>query len=337
MISPQNTDVERKTAAILKVLSYSPSPIGGRVLARRLGELGIDLGERAVRYRLKVMDEKGLTRTVGRKDGRSITESGIEELSSALVSDRVGLVITKIGRLAYQSTFNPAERRGEVPVNVSLFPRKDFRRAVGLIKETFVAGYGIHDLVAIASEGERIGEVLVPAGRVGLATVSHVVVYGSLLRAGIPVESKFGGILQIRDNKALRFADLIEYAGCSMDPTEVFLAGKMTSVSKVAETGNGEILATFCEIPTAARSDTRAIIEKLEMAGMKGLVIIENMGEPVCQAPVRVDRVGMVFVDGINPVATVVEAGKDVTNYTMNCTIDYSELKSLLSCKTLEE
>ncbi len=56
MIGQQTQEVERKIIAILKVLSDSPRPLGGRVLARHLGDLGIDLGERAVRYHLKLMD-----------------------------------------------------------------------------------------------------------------------------------------------------------------------------------------------------------------------------------------------------------------------------------------
>lgn len=53
----QAREVERKIIATLKVLSDSQQPLGGRVIARRLDELGIDLGERAVRYHLKLMDE----------------------------------------------------------------------------------------------------------------------------------------------------------------------------------------------------------------------------------------------------------------------------------------
>ena len=109
MIGQETRDVERKAIAILKVLSDSPQPLGGRVIARRLSDLGIDLGERTVRYHLKLMDERGLTSPVGRRDGRIITESGIEEIDSALVGDRLGLVSNKIEMLAYQSSFNPEE------------------------------------------------------------------------------------------------------------------------------------------------------------------------------------------------------------------------------------
>ncbi len=85
-------DVERKVVSILKVLRDSQSPLGSRVIARRLKECGIDLGERAIRYHLRLMDERGLTKLVGRRDGRILTERGIEEVRCALVKDKVVLL-----------------------------------------------------------------------------------------------------------------------------------------------------------------------------------------------------------------------------------------------------
>lgn len=328
MIGQQTQEVERKIIAILKVLSDSPRPLGGRVLARHLGDLGIDLGERAVRYHLKLMDERGLTHPVGRKDGRSITKSGIEELDNALISDRVGLVAARISELAYQSSFDPEKRTGEVPINVSLISTREFSRVIETMKDIFLAGLGISDLVAIASEGEQLGEVIVPPSKVGLATVSHVVVYGALLRVGILVDSRFGGILQIRNHECLRFVDLIEYSGCSLDPSEVFIAGKMTSVGEAAKEGNGKILASFWEIPAIARSNAEAVIKDLEVADIKSLVMLGRRGEPVYQLPVAANRVGMVLADGLNPVAAAVEAGIEVINHPMSGSIDFRKLRS---------
>jgi repressor of nif and glnA expression len=327
MMNQWTSDVERKEAAILKVLSDSPQPLGGRILARRLNDLGIDLGERAARYHLKLMDERGLTHPVGRKDGRVITKSGIEELGSALVTDRMGLVTARIGTLTYRSSFDLERCLGEVPINVSLFSQEEFSHAKGLMKEAFLAGLGIGDLIAIATEGERLGDVSVPAGKVGLATISHIVVCGILLRAGIPAEPRFGGILQIQNHEPLRFVDIIEYAGCSLDPSEAFVAGRMTSVTKTAREGNGKILASFCEIPAVARVKAEAIIKELETASIKGLMILGRTSESVFQFPVATNRVGLVLADGLNPVAAAVEAGIKVVNHAMSGVIDSGKLE----------
>ena len=121
----ETQDVERKVLAILKVLSDSHESLGARVIARRLTDHGIELGERAVRYHLKLMDERGLTQLLGPRDGRVLTEQGIEEVKSALVKDKVGFAISRIELLAFRTTFDSQNRTGSVPVNVSFFRRKN--------------------------------------------------------------------------------------------------------------------------------------------------------------------------------------------------------------------
>jgi len=58
--------------------------------------MGIGLSERAVRYHLRLMDERGLTRLVGRRDGRLITALGEAEIKKAMVSHKVGLTLSRI-------------------------------------------------------------------------------------------------------------------------------------------------------------------------------------------------------------------------------------------------
>jgi len=96
MIGQEIHNVERKVISILKILSDSPEPVGARVIALRLKDYGIFLGERAVRYHLQILDERGLTRIIGRKYGRLITQSGQNELQNALVGDRVGSAMARI-------------------------------------------------------------------------------------------------------------------------------------------------------------------------------------------------------------------------------------------------
>ena len=71
MIGYDSHEVERKVISILKILSESPQSLGARIIAHKLKEHGVELGERAVRYHLKLMDERGLTRPLSRRDGAS--------------------------------------------------------------------------------------------------------------------------------------------------------------------------------------------------------------------------------------------------------------------------
>ena len=86
-------DTERKTIAILKVLSESSEPQGSIAISRALERHGVFLSERAVRYHLRMTDERGYTEPQGR-DGRVITQAGLEELRLALAPEQVGFIIT---------------------------------------------------------------------------------------------------------------------------------------------------------------------------------------------------------------------------------------------------
>ena len=318
-------DVERKVFAILRVLGDTKEVLGARIVARRLKGLGVELGERAVRYHLKLMDERGLTQLVGR-DGRLITEAGLEELRSALVRDKVGFAISRIELLAFRTTFNPDTRAGLVPVNVSFFTKDNFRKALPVMRASFNAGLCVSDLVAFAGEGEIIGMVTVPPGRVGLATVCSVVVNGCLLKAGVPIDSRFGGILQVKSRKPIRFVELIHYAGSSLDPSEVFIMAQMASVAEVARSGDGKILANFREIPALCRPIAETVIAKLKESGLNGVLVMGNTSELVCEIPVELNRVGMVLLGGLNPVAAAGEAGIEVENHAMSTVMEYRDL-----------
>jgi len=271
------------------------------------------------------MDERGFTQSVGR-DGRLITQSGLEELESALVSDKVGFMASKIEILAYQTDFDIDNRRGKVPVNISFFPEERFKQAIEAMKDAFQAGICASQLVAIARQGERLGGIIVPQGKVGLATVCSIIINGALLKAGIPMDSKFGGILQIKNHKPLRFVELIRYSGSSLDPSEIFITNKMTSVGRVASDGEGRILANFREIPAPCQATAEKVIAGLRQAGLGGLIMIGEVSKSVCEVPVEVNKVGMILVGGLNPVAAAVESGIEVENRAMSAVMEYQDL-----------
>lgn len=318
--------IARKELAIMKILSDSKEPLGARVIAQHLKDFGFVLGERAVRYHLKLMDERGLTHLVGRRDGRIITGKGSEEIKSALVSDKVGFANSRIETLAFRTTFDSEKRCGLIPVNVSLFPREKFSLALQAVKPIIAAGYCVSDLVAVAQEGESLGEVIVPPGKAGLATVCSIVFNGVLLKKGVPMSSRFGGILQIRNHHPWRFKELIDYAGCSLDPSTIFIKARMTSVMEAVGCGDGEILANFREIPAICRPIVDEVVAGFNGAGIQGLVLMGNTSEPVCELPVEPNKIGMVLLGGLNPVAAAEEAGIETENLAMSTVMEYQNL-----------
>jgi repressor of nif and glnA expression len=320
----ETQDVERKVLAILNTLG--DQAVGSTVIAKRLKDMGIGLSERAVRYHLRMMDERGLTRLVGRRDGRVITELGQAEQKNAMVSHKVGLTLSRIEMLAFRTNINLVKLTGMVPANVSLFRKDDFHKALRIMKPIFQAGLCVSNLVAVAREGETLGDIVVPEGKTALATVCSIIVNGALLKAGVPIDSKFGGILQVRNNKPLRFVELIHYSGSSLDPSEIFIRANMTSVAKVAAEGNGEILANYREIPAVCQSIAMEVAAKLKEAGLGGIYIIGNISEPVCEVPIDLNRIGMILIGGLNPVAAAAEAGIASESIAMSSLLDYQKL-----------
>jgi repressor of nif and glnA expression len=329
----ETQDVERKVLAILNTLGDSHQAVGSTVIAKRLKDMGIGLSERAVRYHLRLMDERGLTRLVGRRDGRVITELGQAEQKKAMVAQKVGLTLSRIEMLAFRTNINLDKRTGMIPANVSLFRKEDFSSALKIMKPIFQAGLCVSDLVAVAGEGELLGDMEVPEGKTALATVCSIIVNGTLLKAGVPIDSKFGGILQIRNNNPLRFVELIHYAGSSLDPSEIFIRANMTSVAKVASEGNGEILANFREIPAICQPLAAEVGAKLEKAGLGGIYLMGNISEPVCEIPIDLNRIGMVLIGGLNPVAAAAEAGIPSVSTAMSILVDYHALIKITDVK----
>ena len=327
MVQGSSSDAERKIISILKVLNESSEPMGSITIARQLERYGIFLSERAVRYYLKWADERGYTQPLGR-NGRMLTTKGLQELRMALAPEQIGFILEKLEVLAFNTTFDPQKRTGQVPINVSLIDKDKFKRALAATRDVIKAGICVSELVATANEGEKLGSTVVPAGKIALATVCSVVINGVLLKAGVPVGSRFGGVLEVSDGKPKRFVAIISYSGTSLDPSEQYIRARMTSVAEAARTGNGKVLANFREIPAPSRSLVEAKVAQLKEAGIGGVYVLGNTSEPVCQIAVGLNRVGMVLLGGLNPMAAVVESGIEVENIAESGLIEYNQLKS---------
>ncbi len=318
-------EIERNAGLILRIMRGSSEPVGARQIADRLHDNGEPLSEGSVRSHLQSLDECGLTEAVSGQDGYLITERGMEELAHARLRNKIGFVISKIETLAFKTTLNPYMLRGDVPVNISLFPRIHLKKVLSSMKPAFDAGLCVSELIALAGEGERLGDAVIPEGRVGIATVSSTAISGYLLKNGIPMDSKFGGILEMKQGLPSRFVELIYYADSSLDPSEVFIQGNMTSV-RTASAGRGSILANFREIPAPTLGRVKKLLTDLGKARIHGILSIGEIGEAVCQTPVGSNRIGMILTGGLNPAASVREKGIETENHATSTVMDYQSL-----------
>ncbi len=324
-------DIERKYIAILRILSEFNNPAGALIISRKLEEEGIHLTERAVRFHLQMMDEKELTRVVGKhgRSGRQITEKGREELENALVSDKVGMISSRMDELSYKTNLDLQTKQGNIILNVSLIPKTNFNQAIELIKEVFKSNICVGPLAKIADEDEKLGNIAIPQGMKALGTVCSVTISGILLHHRIPVKSRFGGILQIQNHIPTRFTEIIEYGSTSLDPAEIFIKGKMTDVLGAVRTGSGKVLASFREVPIACLDKVEEILGQLAEIGLCGTMVIGEPNQPTLQMPVSNGYAGLVILAGLNPLATVEEAKIDTINTSLCDIMQFSELNPL--------
>ena len=163
--------------------------------------------------------------------------------------------------------------------------------------------------MALLAPGEKVGQMVVPEGCVGIGTVCSITVNGVLVAHGIPTNSRFGGLLELREGRAVRFAEFINYDGTTIDPLEVFIRGGMTDYLGATKNGNGLIGASFREVPADSREHVLELGRQMERAGLGALFLVGWPGRPLLDIPVSEGRLGFVVVGGLNPVAILEEQG----------------------------
>jgi repressor of nif and glnA expression len=316
--------MQKKINTILKIVAESSGPIGSTEISARLKERGIKLSERTVRHHLQQLGAKGLVKIFW-KEGRMITSKGMEELDEALAFDKVGFMSSRIETMAYKMDFDLYRKEGSVILNLSFFSKRDFGHALEAMAPVFTKKYSTSDLVAVAGEGEELGGITVPEGKVAFGTLCTINLNGILLRHSIAVESKFGGLLKIENERPARFTDIIEYKGSTLDPHEIFLKSRMTSVSRTGS-GTGKVLAGLREIPAACGNEAEAILRKIDSAKVGRIMAIGRPGQSILEWPVGEDRVGIVVPGGLNPVAACEEQGIETESKALVALVDYGRL-----------
>ncbi len=314
--------LQRKLVEILRIIKESKSAIGARLIADRLNERGYQIGERGVRYHLRVLDERGFTRKQG-YEGRVLTLSGLKELERALVSDRLGFVIITIEKMMYNTTFDQNTRKGNIVVNTSIIDLDHFDPVMEIIEEVNRSGYTVSPYIGLIEESTP--EVRIPAGKIGIATICSITIDGILLKNGIPVNTKYGGLIEIKNRKPYKFTDLIAYRATTIDPMKIFLSRKMTSITSAIRDGNGKVLASIREIPLSAEKDVEEILKTVEKAGIDGL--IESDEEVLLQT--TSNRAIIPIYAGINAVGAVKEEGIPIINHPVSQLMKFEDMKRI--------
>lgn len=314
-----------KKIAILNVLREQSGPVSSAKITEQLLLSGMDFSERTVRFYLKEFDESGLTVGYGKK-GRKITDAGLAELQSSQIIQSPGYLSAKIDRMIYRMNFDLPLRSGTVVVNTSLVDPHQLASFSEKVCNVFASGYGMGKLMTLVGPGEVIGDITIPADKVGFCTVCSITINGILLKHGIPMRSLFGGLLRLKDGKAFRFVEMIHYDGTSIDPLEVFIRSGMTDYHGAIQKGDGLIGASFREVPGESRQRLINISQRLEEIGLGAIMEVGMPGQPLLEIPVSYGRVGAIVAGGLNPIAILEEREYRVFSRALSGLLEYDRL-----------
>jgi repressor of nif and glnA expression len=160
----------------------------------------------------------------------------------------------------------------------------------------------------------------------GVGTVCSVTLNGILLKAGIPVQSLFGGLLAIEEGTPKRFTEVVHYGWTSLDPVEVFIKSGATSVSSAVLRSSGVVGASFREFPGVARDHALRELEGIRPWGIGGVIAVGSPSSPLLEVDIAPGRCGLVIAAGLNPVAAVEEAGVPTISHALTDVFDYEKL-----------
>ncbi len=308
---------ERKYIEILRILKEHQDPIGAKRLSELMADRGFVLSDRAVQYYLSYLDTMGFTEKIGNQ-GRILTRAGLDETDNALVDDRIGFVISKLERLAYRSTFDPATSTGDVAYNLSIAPIESFEKVKTAFDEVAKAGCGFFNSYRILDRDPRV-----PSGSVGFITLCSISMDGVFQRNGIPVKMAYGGRLEIEQGTPKQFKDLIGYRGTTIDPLELFISSGLTSISAYARSKTGIALANVREVPCSAK---KKVEETISLMNTCGFVFPVAMGNQVFNLPSNPFRISIVAFSGLNYIGNTVEHGIEITTEIGAGNIQFSKV-----------
>ncbi len=297
---------------ILRILNASQEIMGAKAISEELNKRGYILGERAVRYHMRILDEKGYTERIGYA-GRKITKDGIEELTKGLIYDQVDFTYSRFEEKMYGVTLDPKTGKGSVIVNISSI---NDLKAENIIKDVFQEGLSVSPNIDIVHKDNKIY----------VETVCGTTIDGVFQKSGIITQPLCGGLIEVEDNVPIRFVEQISYKQTSLTPLEAFTGEGNTSVLNIIHNGSGLVPANFRIIPAAKREQALSILKDLKKIGIDGVIKVGESGKSVLGVPVPEDMVGIAIIGGVAPLCAAQEAGFDMDIKLADNFADYERM-----------
>jgi repressor of nif and glnA expression len=227
--------------------------------------------------------------------------------------------LARIENLMHQVTFNPARMEGKIITNTSLVKHEDLDAILGIFSDTIHSGLAVCPIIKIEDQGAQVK----------IRTACSLTIDGVLLKHGIPIRPKGGGIIEVIEREPTRFTDMLMYWATTIDPIDILMAQELTGITGMMRTGNGRILGNLQEAPMLARDRIEEVLDGMAAAEFAGVL---DLGEPnmdVLGISVERDHLGIALVGGTNLVAAAMEYGIDIQNESISGLTEISEMKHI--------
>jgi len=232
---------------------------------------------------------------------------------------------------AMQVTFDPVAGEGNVVYNLSLIKNEDLDFAISILKAAHKTGVSVSGLVRFFSSGENVGEYRIPKGCTGICTMCSITFDGLLIRRGIPVNPIGGGVVEIENRTPIRFTHIILYEYTTIDPLQVLISQKTTSVTDVMRKGSGNMLANIREFHMEAEPLVGIVLDELASSSYSGILEVGMPNLPLLGVPVSPQYVAIAAVGGTNPMAVIRESGRWVQTQAMKGLMDITSMEEIRS------
>lgn len=230
---------------------------------------------------------------------------------------------------AIQVTFDPAAGEGNIVYNLSLIKNEDLDFAIHVLKDAYKAGISVSGLVKFFSAGETVSDYRIPKGCTGVCTMCSITFDGLLIHRGIPVNPIGGGVVEIENRAPVRFTHIILYEHTTIDPLQVLISQKTTSVTDVMRRGSGNILANIREFHMEAEPLVGIVLDELASSSYSGILEVGMPNLPLLGVPVSPQYVAIAAVGGTNPMAAIREGGRWVQIQAMKGLMDILKMEEI--------
>ncbi|MDM7935389.1 MAG: DUF128 domain-containing protein [Methanothrix sp.] len=227
--------------------------------------------------------------------------------------------LARIENLMQKVTFDPLKGRGRIITNTSLIPRDSLEEALLIFHDAIESGLAVSPMIKLLEGRDRVE----------VRTACSLTICGILLKHGIPVRPKGGGLVEVVRREPTRFTDMLMYWATTIDPIDVLTAQGLTDITGMMRTGNGRILGNLHEAPMIARERIEEVLDLLAQAGFTGVL---ELGEPnmnVLGVSVERDHLGIALVGGTNLVAAALECGVEVEHESISGLTEASEMRRI--------